>query len=109
MAQVAFTDDGGLVAGFLESLGQGAPVRGQALRAAVEDDKSLQPIAHGIPAGHEGHPGGPADHHAQERRQAHISRSQFVDGQRLDVTAAPPQIGVAQIVKNDEDDVLLAY
>ena len=65
----------------------------------------LQAVPHGIAAGHQLRPRRRADRHAIERLQPHAIVRQTVDVRSFDVAAAIAEIGVAEIVGQDNDDV----
>ncbi len=105
MAEMPLSGDERSIARILQSLRQGAFVRWQAVGVAREDHKSLQPVAHGVAAGHECRARGRANRLAVEGLQAHAFVGEPVDIRCLDLAAPVAEIGVAQIVGHNEHDV----
>ncbi len=72
---------------------------------AREDDERLQPVAHRIAAGHQRGPRGRADRLAIEGFEPDAALRERIDVRRLDQPAAIAEIGIAEVVGHDEDDV----
>ena len=105
VAEVPFADHVGSVAGFFERLGKCALVSGQPKGVAGEDNERLQPVTHRIAAGHQSRTRGSAYRLTVKRLQPDALLGELVDIRRLDLAAAVTEVGIAQIVGHDEDDI----
>ena len=105
MAQVPLADHRGAVAGLFQSLRQRPFVGRQAVSMVREDHQRLQAVTHWIAARHQRRARRGADRHAVEGFEPHPFVGKFVDIRCLDVAAAIAEIGVAEIVSQDHDDV----
>ena len=105
VTQVPFADHVGRITGFLQRLGQRPFVGRQAVAVVGEDHQRLQAVAHRIAAGHQGRAGRGAHGHAVEVFEPHTLVRELVDVRGLDVAAAIAEVGIAEVVGHDEDDV----
>ena len=105
VAEVPLADHRRLVADVLQRLRQRALVGRQAVGVAGEDHQRLQAVAHRIAAGHQRRARRRADGLAVERLEPHAALGQRVDVRRLDLAAAIAEVGVAEVVGEDDDDV----
>ena len=105
MAQVPLAHHRGLVARLLQRLRQGAFIGGQAVGVVGEDHQGLEAIAHRVATRHQGSARRRADGHAVEGLHPHAFPGQLVDVRRLDVAAPVAEIGIAEVVGHDENNV----
>ena len=109
MAEVPLADDGRRVAGLLQGLRQRALLQRQAVLRPRPDHADLQPVPHRIAARHQGGPRRGADRLHVELLEPRARRRELVEVRRLDLLAAvEADVGIAQVVGQDEDDVRFA-
>jgi len=83
--------------------------RRQSVGMTREDHQRLESVAHRVAARHQHGSGGRADRRAIERVHADAFVGELVDVGRLDRAAAIADIGEAEIVGHDENDIGLAH
>ena len=105
MAEVPLADHQRLVARLLQRLRKRPLVRRQPIGVARKDDQRLQPIAHRVAAGHQFSARGRADRHAVEILEPDALGRELVDIGCPDLASAIAEVGVAEVVGHDEDDV----
>jgi hypothetical protein len=105
MAEVPLAHHVGLVAGLFEGLGERALVDRQAVAVAREDHERLKAVTDRITARHQCGAGRGAHRHAVEGLASRARSRELVEIRRLDLAAAIAEVGVAEIVGHDEDDV----
>ena len=70
-----------------------------------EDHQRLQAVAHGIAPRHQRRARRRADRHAVERLEPHAVLGKLVDIRRLDVAFAIAEIGIAEIIGQNHDEI----
>jgi hypothetical protein len=107
VAEVPLADDGGGVAGLLEGLSQGALLQRQAVLRPRAHDADLKAVAHRVAAGHQGGPRRRADGQDVELLQLRAGRGELVEVRRLVLALVPADVGPAEVIGEEDDDVRL--
>ena len=105
VAEVPLADDGGVVAGLLERLGQQPLVGRQAVGVALRNDRRLQAVAQRIAPGHQGGARRRAHRLGVELLELRALGGELVEVRRLDVRAVEADVLPAEIVGDDVEDV----
>ena len=105
VSEMPFPDDGGMVAGLLEGLGQEPLVRGNPGGVGGEDHGGLQAVSERIPARHQASAGRGAHRLDVELLQAGSGFRELVDVRGLDVRSVEADIFPSEVIGHDVKDV----